>query len=278
MLTIGEFASIGRVSVRMLRHYDEIGLLRPAQVDPVTGYRYYEASQFAVLSRIIGLKNLGLSLDQVTRVADGGARSEELEGMLTVVRKELRRSLERETARLDGIEAMLRTIRGEETMTSEISVEVRAVAAQTVATLTRRAPGSGPENVSPVIGPMFPESAGLIAAAGITDFGPAIAVYNADESGDGNGVFVTAGFVVPADTVDLPGLDVHELPAIEQAAVTVHHGEVAGIGRSWAALGEWVHENGYELIDVCREVYWTPGDQPQSEWVTDLVQPVKRAR
>jgi MerR family regulatory protein len=57
--SIGEFARHGRVSVRMLRHYDAIGLLRPACVDPVTGYRSYEVSQLAELNRLIALKDLG---------------------------------------------------------------------------------------------------------------------------------------------------------------------------------------------------------------------------
>ena len=64
MVSIGEFARLGGVSVRTLRHYDEIGLLRPAQVDPVTGYRGYLASQLGQLNRILALKELGLSLTQ----------------------------------------------------------------------------------------------------------------------------------------------------------------------------------------------------------------------
>ena len=65
MFSIGEFARHGRVSVRMLRHYDTIGLLRPACVDPVSGYRFYQASQFAELNRVIALKELGFTLQQV---------------------------------------------------------------------------------------------------------------------------------------------------------------------------------------------------------------------
>ena len=56
MFSIGEFARHGRVSVRMLRRYDAIGLLRPACVDPATGYRFYQAGQLAELNRIIALK------------------------------------------------------------------------------------------------------------------------------------------------------------------------------------------------------------------------------
>jgi DNA-binding transcriptional MerR regulator len=66
MFSIGEFARHGRVSVRMLRHYDATGLLRPACVDPATGYRSYQVSQLAELNRLIALKELGFSLQQVT--------------------------------------------------------------------------------------------------------------------------------------------------------------------------------------------------------------------
>jgi DNA-binding transcriptional MerR regulator len=68
MLSIGEFARLGGVSVRTLRHYDEIGLLHPATVDPETGYRGYSADQLGRLNRIVALKELGLSLTQAFEV------------------------------------------------------------------------------------------------------------------------------------------------------------------------------------------------------------------
>jgi DNA-binding transcriptional MerR regulator len=68
MFSIGEFARLGTVSVRTLRHYDEIGLLRPARVDPETGYRSYSAGQLAQLNRIIALKDLGFSLEQANHL------------------------------------------------------------------------------------------------------------------------------------------------------------------------------------------------------------------
>ncbi|MHA7986726.1 MerR family transcriptional regulator [Rathayibacter sp. CAU 1779] len=280
MLTIGEFASIGRVSVRMLRHYDQIGLLRPARVDPLTGYRAYAPTQLTALTRIVELKGLGLTLEQVSRVVWGDADDGEVERMLTTARRELEATVADAEGRLRRIDASLRRIRGETVMpTSQtITADIRSIEPQRVATLSRKAPGFGPVNISPVVGPMFPESADLLTAAGIEDFGPAIALYEADESGDGTGAIVTAGFIVPADTSSVDGLDVHTLPGIAQAAVTVHRGEVAGIGESWDALIAWARDNGYELDDVCREVYWTPGDRPQSEWVTDLVQPVRSVR
>jgi predicted transcriptional regulator YdeE len=62
MFTIGDFARLGRVSVRMLRHYDAVGLLEPAAVDRFTGYRYYRADHLRRLNRIVALKELGFTL------------------------------------------------------------------------------------------------------------------------------------------------------------------------------------------------------------------------
>ncbi|MDE3724855.1 MerR family transcriptional regulator [Nocardiopsis sp. N85] len=277
MFTIGEFASIGRVSVRMLRHYDRIGLLTPARVDPVTGYRSYEVGQLTRLSRIVQLRGFGLGLEDIARIVcddpDPGRERE----ILRAASAELRRDIVERRARLDRIDAYLRRREGLPAMSTSttITAEVRWVGPQRIATLTREIPGPGPENVGPVLGPLYPEVAGVLAAAGI-DVGPGIAFYRYDESEEATGMTVTAGFVVPDGVDAAPGLEVSTLPGCE-AAVTTHRGEVAGIGETWAALVDWTREHGLGLAGVCREVYWTPGDRPQEEWVTDLVQPVRPA-
>jgi DNA-binding transcriptional MerR regulator len=70
MFKIGDFSRFSRVTVKMLRHYDEIGLLKPARVDPFTGYRYYTADQLPRLNRIIALKDLGFTLEQIGSLLD----------------------------------------------------------------------------------------------------------------------------------------------------------------------------------------------------------------
>src|SRR5215469_17360946 len=70
MFAIGEFARYGRVTIRVLRHYDAIGLLGPVCVDPATGYRIYEAGQLSRLNRIVALKSLGFTLQQVATILD----------------------------------------------------------------------------------------------------------------------------------------------------------------------------------------------------------------
>ncbi len=112
MFSIGEFARHGRISVRMLRHYDAIGLLRPACVDPVSGYRFYQASQLAELNRVIALKDLGFTLQQVQAILAEKVTAAELRGMLKLRRAEIHAQIEAETARLGRVVARLLSIGG----------------------------------------------------------------------------------------------------------------------------------------------------------------------
>ena len=82
MIRIGLFAKLSQVPVRTLRYYDEIGLLKPAEIDRFTDYRYYSIIQLPRLNRILVLKDLGLSLEQIAHLLAEGLPVEELRGML----------------------------------------------------------------------------------------------------------------------------------------------------------------------------------------------------
>src|SRR6185312_6918132 len=113
MFAIGEFARHGRVSIRMLRHYDALGLLRPAYVDPVTGYRSYTAGQLADLNRIVALKDLGFSLEQVGTLIVDDLGPAELRAMLTMRQAQLETMLAESSARLTQVESRLRSLEAE---------------------------------------------------------------------------------------------------------------------------------------------------------------------
>ena len=107
MFRIGEFSRIAQVSGRLLRYYDEIGLLSPDFTDPETGYRYYSAHQLPRLNRILVLKELGLSLEQVARLLDQQTSTEEIRGMLTLRKAQIERTVQEEMARFRDIESRL---------------------------------------------------------------------------------------------------------------------------------------------------------------------------
>jgi DNA-binding transcriptional MerR regulator len=110
MFKIGEFSRISQVSAKTLRYYDEIGLLTPARVDRFTGYRYYSADQLPRLNRILALKDLGLSLEQIAALLDDDLPPAEIRGMLRLKRVEIQQHLEEEQARLARVEARLKQI------------------------------------------------------------------------------------------------------------------------------------------------------------------------
>src|SRR5215510_5019704 len=111
MFTVGEFSSLAQVSKRLLRYYDEIGLLKPAHSDRFTGYRYYSAEQLPRLNRILALKDLGLSLDQIQRMLSDQVSTDELQGMLLLKKAEIEQQLQAEIHRIRNIESRLQFIR-----------------------------------------------------------------------------------------------------------------------------------------------------------------------
>lgn len=273
MFTIGDFARHGQVSVRMLRHYDAVGLLRPARVDPHSGYRYYTADQLARLNRVIALKELGFTLEQVGAILDDEIGADELRGMLRLRQAELETALEAARARLAQVGARLRAIESEGRMSTQ-DVVVKRIPAVRIAELKAVAASFGPHDISPVIGPLYEELCGRLEAAGVTGFGPGIAYYEDAGRGDGS-VLVHAGTTVPEGTV-VEGVEVHVLPGIEEAATVVHRGSMDQILPTAQTLARWIEANGYVSQRYARELYLEcPEDR--SQWVTEIQEAITRA-
>src|SRR5262245_19409696 len=110
MYKISDFARLSRISAKMLRHYDEIGLLRPAHDDPDTDYRFYTAEQLPRLHRIVVLKDLGFTLQQIATLLDDGLTPEQIKGMLKLRRAEVEQRIQAEQLRLAEIAARLSQI------------------------------------------------------------------------------------------------------------------------------------------------------------------------
>lgn len=275
MFSIGDFAKYGRVSVRMLRHYDAIGLLRPAHVDPYTGYRGYEASQLARLNRVIALKDLGFTLHQVRAVLDEEVDVGELRGMLRLRRAEVAAAMAADAARLAGIEARLRTIESEGTMSTD-EVVVKSVPAVRLAELSETAESYEPEHIGPVIGPLYEELCRRLEAAGVAPTGPAVAYYDAAPGGAPEGaVTVHAGVPVAVEPVAGQPFEIVDLPGIEQAATIVHRGSMDAIVSTAQTLARWVDANGYRSTGYARELY-LDCDGPKETWVTEIQEPVTK--
>src|SRR5579859_7759594 len=171
MFSIGDFARHGRVSVRMLRHYDALGLLRPAHVDRQSGYRSYDAAQLSRLNRIVALKELGFTLQQIGSILDDKVSVGELRGMLRLRQAELQAQISTDTARLARVEARLRIIESEGAMPAD-DVQIKRIPAVRVAEMTAIADSFEPESITPVIGPLYDRLFQELCRAGVTPAGP----------------------------------------------------------------------------------------------------------
>ncbi|TCO40566.1 DNA-binding transcriptional MerR regulator [Kribbella antiqua] len=270
MFTIGDFAAFGQVSARMLRHYDAIGLLRPAVVDPATGYRYYSADQLRRLNRVIALKDLGFTLQQVQEIVEAKLSAEELRGMLRLRQAQLEADLERSAARLVSVEARLRLIEKEGHMPTD-DVVLKRIAPTKVAELSAISPSYDGEDIGPVIQPLFGQLFERLGAAGVMPAGSPVAYY---EDAPDDQIVVHAA--VPVEATELADLELKELPELPQAATIVHQGDMMDAARSMQILARWIDDNGYRSQAYAREVTLQFDPENPANWVHEFQIPVTR--
>jgi DNA-binding transcriptional MerR regulator/effector-binding domain-containing protein len=251
MFSIGEFARLGAVSIRTLRHYDEIGLLRPAEVDLVTGYRSYSAKQLRQLNRIVALKDLGLTLGQIRQLLDG-ITVEEVRGMLLLRRAQLERELQRQRHHLIGVEARLRHIAQEDDMPAD-DIVVKQIPPLGAVAIADTAPGMGPGEHracgEPRTGEVRPARHQRASQGGR-------AVHAFYEQTDGQEVTVNVALPVAEEPAELPPPARYQLlPAIE-AAAAVRSGPAASIyPMVYQDLVSWVDAHGYQRQGPGRDIW-----------------------
>jgi DNA-binding transcriptional MerR regulator len=254
---IGDFSRIARVSCRLLRYYDEIGLLKPGSIERDSGYRYYSASQLPRLNRILVLKELGLSLEEIARVLDSNLSAAELRGMLTVRRSDAQRALAEEMDRLRHIESRIAQIDAE----GELSVDdviMRSEPAQRLLSVRRIVPSF--VAARDLIRELS-ESLRALKAKGM--LGRLTAIAHSQEF-ELDRIDVEAGFVIEGELRQEARLasgellTVRELPAVERMATCVRIGLPERAHLITAKVGVFLEANGYTLAGPSREVFLQP--------------------
>src|SRR5262245_56604002 len=252
MFRIGEFSQIARVSGRLLRYYDSIGLLRPVRIDP-SGYRYYSASQLPRLNRILALKEPGLSLDQIARLVDDKVEVGEIRGMLMLRKAELERTLEEESARLRHIESRLRQIEEQGALT-DYDIVLKSVPA--LPFLSVRSTLAGMKEAVAMVGAV----AGAVSARVPLALRQNIVVVAHSDFDDRDldleiGITLQRGFNGKVVLPDRRELRMGELPAISHMATIVRSGPPDQSHAAFGALGQWMEANDYGIAGPCREVF-----------------------
>ncbi len=281
MIRIGDFSKLSRVSVKTLRYYDEVGLLKPLYVDRFTGYRSYEYDQLLRLNRILALKDLGFSLEEIGQLLSENLTSEQLRGMLKLRRAEAGQKVREETERLEHVESRLRQIEQEDAM-SKYDVVIKQVESMKVASVRDVVP------TPPAQGALWEELGHYLVQARARGSGPCLTIYHDSEFKERDWDLEVCQPVGGAPK-DSGRVKTRILPAVETMACTLHHGAFATIGEAYDAIIKWVDVNGYRICGPAREIYLRearaepqPGglnlSQTDPETVTEVQFPVEKVK
>lgn len=274
MFLTGEFSQISRVSKRLLQYYDEIGLLKPARINPHTGYRYYSAKQLPRLNRILALKELGLTLDHIAGMMQADVSDEEIHGMLLMKKAEVEQTLLEDVQRLRRIEARLQQ---NQMSDDALDVVVKSIPAQLFLAVQGIIPSPQEmlqlvqhvQRVLPsrvdhrVLGPF----AGVVYTDGFT-------LRNND---------VEFGYLLKKPVEDSIALSeeyvlrMRELPAVKTMATAVQTGGPDLVFIALGRIGQWIEANGYRMAGPYREIgVELPGSSTFEEMVIEVQMPIEK--
>ncbi|MBP7690257.1 MAG: MerR family transcriptional regulator [Thermoflexales bacterium] len=254
MFKIGDFSQMGQVSIRTLRLYDELGLLRPAQIDKFTSYRFYTLEQLPRLNRILALKDLGLSLEQIGDLLKRDLPAEQLRGMLMLKQAEIETQMQEMQSQMRRVEARLKQIE-REGQPPEYDVVIKSVAAQTIASVRGLIP-----QLSDMVGVrchLYEDLYRWLTEQGVQPLEPEMAIYHNSEYVEQD-IDMEAAVPIEAAPTVWPNdglVVVCQLPAVETMATVIHQGDMWGVGQAITALYSWIGQHGYAAAGPYRELH-----------------------
>ena len=267
MLKIGDFSKLSRVSIRMLRHYDDIGLLKPAEIDDFTGYRYYREDQLFIVARITALKDMGFALADIVRILEIYDDKEKLDGFLTERQNELAQQAKEMKYKLMLLDTARKRLRKEQKMSFDVTV--KTIPERYAATVRMVVPHYEDEGMAwSMMGeckePLVPD-----------DPCYAIAEFLDDEFKEEN-VEIIVSMAVKGRHQDTEHVKFKVLSAVKVASCVIK-GSYDQMGEAYATVASWIKENGYKMNGPMFNIYHVGPVQTQNpnEYVTEACFPVE---
>jgi effector-binding domain-containing protein len=282
MFRIGEFSRIAQVTVKTLRYYDEIGLLKPAAVDRYSGYRFYVGTQLSRLNRILVLKDLGFTLEQIAQLIHDDLSSDEIRGMLRMRRIELQQQILTAEVQLSQVEFRLSQLEQEMIMPIH-EVVVKKIEPQKVASIRDVVPDYSSQTI------LWEELSKFLLEKQVKAQGPSMTLYFDSEYQEKD---VSLEVATPVKIL-LEGngrVRFRELEGVEQMACLLHEGSFTTLSQTYGRLLDWIDTNGYRIVGPNRELYLQCPMSPEeaglvyegylqddeNQYLTELQFPVKK--
>ncbi len=268
MYRIGLFSKLGKVTIKTLHHYDEVGLLAPAHVDEESGYRYYTTDQLFRLHEIVALRQMGFSVPEISALACGRNTA----GILQQRKAELESEVQSVAGQLFRLEHYIKEQKEGHTM--KYQAVVKEVPACTVFAARYTLPGyAALFEIMPALG----EKVGS-ANPGLKCTEPdyCFNVYLDGEYRDTD-INVEICQAVTGRGRDGEGFVFKDIPAITAVSV-LHRGAYQNLGAAYAYAMQWVEQNGYQIAGNVRESYidgvWNK--ESEEDWLTEIQVPVEK--
>lgn len=262
---IGMFAQMNRVTIKALRHYDDIGLLKPEYVDEINGYRYYTSAQLLQLHRILAMRELGFSLEEIKKVNDGVSEKDLL------IRKKC--ELLQEMAHIQKQIACVEGYLAGNCLNSDYRVVMKSIPEVIVASMQVHMDSY--EDLFECMPTMGNEMEKAGCECAIPEY--CFTIYYDEEyrESDIHAEICEAITEKPEDT-ELVQFKV--LPAVDMAACVLHKGPYYKLPQAYGTIVQFIEESGYEIVGYQRESYidgiWNK--DTEDEWLTEIQFPVRK--
>jgi len=277
MLKIGEFSKLSRISVRMLRHYDEMGLLTPVEIDRFTGYRYYAEEQLIAAGRIASLRDMGFGLAAIGVMLASPDDRETAERMMDEQLKALAAEQKRVAAQMRLLRTAKEKLRKDEKAmykdekTMHFDVTLKTIPERYAACVRMTLPDYTCEGL------LWSTLLSETARMDIREADPCLcAVAYLDAEYKEENVDCEAQKTVAGSYPDTEHVRFKTLPAVRVASTTIK-GSYAQLGEANTAVAQWMRDNGYDFAGPSFNIYHvSPHDTKNpEEFVTELCYPVK---
>lgn len=246
MFKIGEFSKLTQVSVRMLRYYDETGLLKPATIDEFSNYRMYSTQQIPTLNKIIFLRDLGFNIAEITTALDNWD-DELITSQLDRKREEIESKIKAEQDKLTKIALAKKDIQKEK-ITINYNVTIKPVPSYQVFSLRRIVPDYYAE------GQLWKEMAAYAAANGIPLSGNTFTIYHDIDYRDTD-VDMEICAPVSQPGKDTAGFTYRNTEAVPLMASTMVYGTFENIAGAFLSFADWLQEqNQYKMTGTSRQI------------------------
>ena len=253
MFRIGEFSKVAQVSGRLLRYYDQIGLFSPEHTDPNSGYRFYSAHQLSQLNRILVMKELGLSLEQIKQLIARDIATDEIRSMLLRKKAQVEQVVQDELSRLHYLESRLKELNDDKRRSPD--VVLKAIPAQRY--LSTREVFPSLKAIHQRVATIYQTIHTQIDKKYLSYIMLIIhsAIFDSDSLDVEIGSLVDERVCHALTLPDACTLNITDLAPVDLMATAIHTGGLADIHLTYQALGTWIEDNQYQILGLGREVF-----------------------